>query len=387
MNTDSLTEVHKKIFLVSLLGFLCSLGISFSLWFPYSNIFSPTPIFESFEQLPDVVHSLISVFFIFYLILGLFAKKSQKKYLILFANLFILSLILDQLRWQPWAYYYFFIFLSLLLVPTAKKEAQLNAVRIILILIYLWSGIQKVNFTFFFNTYPWLIEPITSLLPENLRSAFNSTYLVAPIVEISAALGLLFKKTRRISAFTLIIMHLFILSMIGPFGHNTNSVVWPWNITFSILLYLLFLRRTNFSFSGLLKKRIHSYQIIILILFGLMPALSFFDSWPMFFSSALYSGNKIESKIYIPDQFKEELPEYIQQKTEGINNSTRLMFFIQNELNVPIYPTKEFHLKSFKKLCTQYPQYSIEFVLVNYSKPNLISGEKTKETYFCDDID
>ncbi|GAB5408742.1 MAG: hypothetical protein BalsKO_11070 [Balneolaceae bacterium] len=276
--------------------------------------------------------------------------------------------------------------MSFLFIPSIKKQDQVNTIRIILALIYLWSGIQKINYSFFFTTYPWLIEPLTELLSENLVSAFNTTHLIAPSLEISAALGLCFRNTSRISAFILILMHIFILGMIGPFGHNLNIVVWPWNITFSVLLYLLFLKGKPFSVLSCLKKRVDSYLVIIILLFGLMPALSFISAWPMFFSSALYSGNKVTSKLFFPEQFKEELPQFIRENIEETDNSIRLVFFTLEELEVPIYPSKAFHLNAFKTLCNKYPEYSIELILLTYSKPDLITGSKSEETFFCDEL-
>tara|TARA_R110000868_G_scaffold37111_1_gene131265 strand:+ start:3520 stop:4683 length:1164 start_codon:yes stop_codon:yes gene_type:complete len=384
------TGLSKKTFeleyLVSILGFLTSIVISIHLWFPSENIFSPTPVFELIESTPDLIHSIITSSFILFLILSFFIAKHQKKLLSIFCFFLIVSLFLDQLRWQPWVFYYLFIFSIFVFIPLNKKQVRLNTLRLILALIYIWSGIQKINYTFLTDTYPWLVEPLTDLFSDTINTTITSTSFLAPLIEISAGIGLFFRKTQRFSAIILVVMHFFILCMIGPFGHNSNFVVWPWNITFSILLILLFIKENKISIFDSFKKRIYTYQIFILILFGAMPALSFFDTWPMYFSSALYSGNKIDSEIFLPDQFKEELPDYIKTKVEETNNATRLKFFVQYELNIPIYPTKEFHLSSFKRLCSQYPDYSFEFVLITYSKPNILTGEKEEETFFCDEL-
>ncbi len=276
--------------------------------------------------------------------------------------------------------------MSFVFSPLQKNEVILNSIGLILGFIYIWSGIQKLNHEFLFVTYPWLIEPLTNLVPESISSGLNATHFIAPLVEISGGIGLLFKKTKRKSALLLILMHVFILTMIGPFWHNTNPVVWPWNITFSILLGILFLVKSNLRLSHIFRKRIFSYQLLILLLFGIVPTLSFFNSWPMFFSSALYSGNKVKSEVYIPDQLKERLPTHLKSKVQEVNNALRLNLFVEEEMNVPVYPSTSFHIKTFKNLCGAYPEFELELVLVTYSKPEIFTGERTSKTYFCDEI-
>src|SRR5262245_43791034 len=73
----------------------------------------------------------------------------------------------DQSRWQPWFYQYLFMLAALGLAR--DRAAGLNACRLIMAATYIWSGLQKVNFTFATDIYPWILEPVLPLLPEAWR--------------------------------------------------------------------------------------------------------------------------------------------------------------------------------------------------------------------------
>lgn len=374
-------------FLITLLGLLTCIFISYPLWFGMNTIFSPSPIFSSFESLPNFINPFLSIALIIVSTSAYFLRHYRRKLLCAYALIMIVALLVDQLKWQPWVYYYSFILMSFLFIQDHKTKDRIRLIQLILAFIYVWSGIQKLNHNFFFVTYPWIIEPLTNLQSEDISELFNHTFFIAPLVEFFAGLGLFFRKTRRYSAIILILMHGFILTMIGPLGHNSNSVVWPWNISFSILLYLLFIKRNIESESKIDTNRVPIYTAIVIILMGIMPIFSFLSMWPMFFSSALYSGNKVRSEVYISDAFKEQSSDFIKSNVNEFENVTRLSFFVEDELNVPIYPSINFHLSTFKKMCLNYPEYSFDFILVTNSRPNILSGEKTETTYFCDEIE
>jgi hypothetical protein len=89
--------------------------------------------------------------------------------------------------------------------------------------------------------------------------------------------------------------------MFGPLGLNWNNVVWPWTATMAVFDVLLFSRETEFGWRDLLPPRPDPRQIAALALFAVLPALSFFNLWDSYLSSALYSGNLTEAQIYVSD--------------------------------------------------------------------------------------
>ena len=104
---------------------------------------------------------------------------------------------------------------------------------------YLWSGLQKFNVSFATSVFPFIIEP---LLPPSARPFAQHGAVLIPVVEAAIGVGLLLPKFRNVSVLLGLVMHLGILASIGPWGHNWNTVVWPWNFAMMALLVALFWR-------------------------------------------------------------------------------------------------------------------------------------------------
>ena len=86
-----------------------------------------------------------------------------------------------------------------------------------------------------------------------------------------------------------IAMHAFILLAIGPFGQNSNSVVWPWNIAMICFLLILFWHcRTCRPGNCLAREGV--YQRIVLVAFRDRAGVELLQSVGGYLSSALYSG-------------------------------------------------------------------------------------------------
>src|SRR5205809_971107 len=82
----------------------------------------------------------------------------------------VLALILaadDQSRWQPWFYQYVTMLAALAVARDVGDT--LAAWRAVLVGLYLWSGIQKLNATFMTQLFPWLMEPLAGVLPAGVQ--------------------------------------------------------------------------------------------------------------------------------------------------------------------------------------------------------------------------
>jgi hypothetical protein len=108
-----------------------------------------------------------------------------------------------------------------------KRAAALNACRLIIVSIYFWSGIQKLNPAFVRGTFPWMLAPFTGVLSATVIARVHSLAVAAPFVEIGIALGLLTQRLRNAVVFVAVAMHLFILASVGPLGLDYNNVIWP----------------------------------------------------------------------------------------------------------------------------------------------------------------
>src|SRR5262249_35471408 len=151
--------------------------------------------------------------------------------------------------------------------------------RLIVAAVYLWSGAHKFNPEFARDTLPWMLGPFANAAIPILGYA-------APIAEMAIAAGLLTVRFRRAAVIGALAMHAFIMICIGVLPRYYDVIVWPWNVAMCLFVVLLFWSH---------QKRIALgrtwFPRLVLLLFGVAPALSFVNLWDGYLSFALYSGN------------------------------------------------------------------------------------------------
>ena len=249
----------------------------------------------------------------------------------------------DQTRCQPWVFQYSLLLGVLALYPRAGSGPDdharvLDIARLIVALTYVFSGLQKINLNFMEYDFPWIVTPITSMLPSagGLLRALGFT---VPFIQVAFGIGLLTQRYRRVSLISAVFMHLFILAMFGPAGLNWNNVVWPWTATMAAFDVLLFSNASNFSWREVVRRR-DPRHLAAVTLFALLPLLSFFNLWDSYLSSALYSGNLTEAQIYLSDAGAVSLDARIRSRlihTSPDTNVLNIQRWAMEYLNVTPY--------------------------------------------------
>jgi len=268
--------------------------------------------------------------------------------------------VLDQTRWQPWVYQYSFVLVALALFSwdaedTTGRRRTLNIARLIVAATYILSGLQKINVNFVDNDFAWIVQPITNVVP--LASVpLKFVGMAAPFIQIGFGVGLLTRTFRRVSLFLAVAMHVFILAMFGPLGHNWNDIIWPWTAAMAALDILLFTGKEPFSARDVLWSGRHAYHISTLALFVGLPAFSFVNVWDSYLSSALYSGNLTEATIYVSDNGRDSLPFSIRSHLVHASPDTNVLNiqrWAYEELNVLPYPETRVYKQIAKAVCAQ----------------------------------
>ncbi|MBO6793274.1 MAG: hypothetical protein JJ895_05150 [Balneolaceae bacterium] len=309
-------------------------------------------------------------------------SKLETNIAVVYIALFALG---DYNRLQPWLFYYL-VFVGII-VNRSDSQKSIHSIALILCFLYVMSGLQKANGGFAYTTHPWLLAPITNLVDSETKDILNSLFWIGPAIEFIAGIGLIFKKTSRICALILIAMHVFILLMIGPLGRNTNVVVWPWNIAFILILYLIFVKFKPDLLGFIIDSKNVRHTSMVFLAFLILPMLSFWNLWPKHFSAALYSGNKIRSEILIPDELAEQLKLITPVPSNGLEFVLVPNAWSLNELKVPLYPSKTAHLLLYQQLCKQYSEYADYFVFTLKPMIDIKSGERASIHYFCSDFE
>jgi hypothetical protein len=333
-------------------GLLAGFWLSPKLWLS-SRLYPLTPVWSFVRPFGSPADRI--VFFALIALLIAASVAPRREILIaVFALLMVLA-VQDQSRWQPWFYQYVIMLLAIALAGTERQAGALNTCCLIVAATYIWSGLAKLNPNFVGDTFPWLVEPFIGAAPAPVQWLARHMGWVAPFFECCAGVGLLTRRFRRPALFCAIAIHVFILIAIGPLGQRFNIVVWPWNLAMIAFLLILFVRRTGEpALRDIIWGRAFAFQKLALILFALLPPLSFFNLWDHYLSSALYSGNRTSGIVYLSDDAFAWLPEEIQDyvyEDGPDHNWLNINDWSLGELNVPSYPEARIYKSVAKEIC------------------------------------
>jgi hypothetical protein len=361
------------------LGLIAGLLLSPKLWVS-TRTYPLTPLF-GLPPLPyPVDYLLFGLFGV--LLVGAAVVRGKAAALLAAAalGLTLLFVLEDLSRLQPWFYQYSFMLAALCLYGWRRlgAEGALNACRLIIAGTYFWSGLQKANASFVGEVYPWLVEPIVERLPAAAwwTDALLMGAYAVPAVEAGIGLGLLVPRFRTPAIVVALAMHAFILFCLGPWGHDWNSVVWPWNVAMGAFVVVLFWRPPDEpSLLAVLKPERGpwlgtAFRAATLVLFAIAPILSFFGLWHSYLSSSLYSGNIKQGYLLTYD-------------ASGFK-SMDIVDLSLKEMNVPAYPEKRVFKNVFAARCGEvgFP----EPILLVRGTPDIFSGERSEEVYRCDEV-
>ena len=155
------------------------------------RLFPTAPVFESFDQLPAVVHLILFIFSILLIAIVFFFTRNK----FILAGLLIVeifSCLLDQNRWQPWEYQCIFT-VFVFLVNRNKQASIIPLFTFILASTYFYSGCNKLNVGFLDNV--WVQMMLRSFLKIPVTVArhswlYHCGYFLA-LFELLAGAGLL----------------------------------------------------------------------------------------------------------------------------------------------------------------------------------------------------
>ncbi len=375
------------------LAFFIGFLLSPKLWLT-TRFYPLSPIAHHWPTIPYPIDYMFFITLLAFLILILLKAKVQK-YIVLFILLTSIIMLGDQTRWQPWAYQYLAMFFVLSFyswnnpAEIQRERKILNTVRVIVAGTYMFSGLQKLNVSFIHQVYPWLIGPITHLMPVSLSQALLPLGVLLPLLEFSIGFGLLTKRFRNIALIAALFMHVFILFTLGPFGHRWNSVVWPWNIAMMLFVLILFYRVKDVHFKEILFQKRLAVHYLIVVLFLVMPLFSFVNHWDSYLSAALYSGNTVSASLSVDDSAESRLSTSVQKsytyKIAENRNMVDLFSWSFGELNVPPYPEERVYKNIARHFCKDISGGHTTTLDVA-GRPNWLTGNREHKIYDCSSL-
>ena len=323
-----------------LVAFCIGLAMSRPLWIgPRSYPAAPVlPVFA----LIDGVMALGLYVVLFALAAIALVTAKPRWFIAAFLTVMAIFCLGDQTRWQPWVFQYSFLLLAIAVYCRDGADGEqrtLSIARLIIASTYIYSGLQKINPNFMENDFPWLVQPLTRLFPS-AAGPLDGFGMVAPFIQVGFGIGLLTRRFRAASLIAAVAMHLFILLMFGPAGLDWNDIVWPWTAAMAVFDVVLFAGDPAVSLRDILRGRDPAH-VAVVILFAVLPGLSFFNLWDSYLSAALYSGNLTEAQLYLSDAGKASLPPGIASRlvhTSANTNVLNLQRWAIEDLNVTPYP-------------------------------------------------
>jgi hypothetical protein len=249
----------------------------------------------------------------------------------------IFIVLQDQSRLQPWFVEYMLLLAAM--VFSKDKARALSACRMVLVAIYFWTGVHKMNDSFPSSLFPWIVSPLQTFgLSERIQDAG----VLVPYVEMAMGVSLLFRRTRRAGVIAIIATHCFLLTMLGPWALGWNRVVWPWNFIMMALAPSLFWH-TDVSAKHILIPGSTWIRRILFTFVIILPPLSLVGLWDTYPSFALYSGNPLSGSVTLTPSVWEALAPHIRAVAERTDSGAYRIYFSDwsnATMNVPAYPAK-----------------------------------------------
>ncbi|MDE0863243.1 MAG: hypothetical protein OSA98_05605 [Rubripirellula sp.] len=339
------------------------------------------PLIAHGLSLPAFVLIFPSMILLVALVAAIVAGRSYQFAWAVIATSLFACFLLDQHRLQPWAYQsciYALIFATMspatgrkLLIPLAAS-------------VYVYSAVGKFDYQFTHTVGQDLLAAVARLiggLPENLDATTRARLaLLFPAAEFVAGLGLLASRTRRPSAVVLMLMHLSLLAILGPWGLNHSRGVLLWNMMLIAQAYLLMWREPNQQGPSADKSTIDKPTMssekacsvnksdagesiaswlvrIIVVLVILSPVLERSGCWDHWTSWSLYSPHtsraEIELHRSVIGKIDPHLAEFLEEDKDGDGwQRLSLESWSLTDRFVPIYPQSRYQLSLANQLCS-----------------------------------
>ena len=260
--------------------------LSAALWWPTGNrTFPALPIHEMLHIVPVYISWALSSLLFTGCILFAMGRLTARVFLPIVLVVSALLCVLDLNRLQVWLW----LWILLWVVDWAdlRRGLQSGFQGWVIAGVYVLSGFFKLTPWFSLN-FDWFCEAFAWTKPFAGNTILN---YATGLLEMSIGAALLWPATRYIGKWMATVLHLYILMVLGPLGHQWNMVVWPWNIAMIALVWSFF--RTNTRF----VVPFEPVYLVVGLVVWVMPLFNIGSLWPETMSWKMYSNTHREAVI------------------------------------------------------------------------------------------
>ena len=322
-----------------LAGFIAGIAMSLPLWLSRRH-FPMVPCFDWLPRFPAPWDAVVLCLAVLPLFPALWrAKWARLAWVSLGA--FLLLALQDQVRWQPWVYQYFLALAVWFALHRRQPEAHAAMQRLMIVAIYLWSGLHKLGPGFRHLHEEAFVKPMHGKLPEFLVEALAFAGPLVPWIEVALAISLLVPALRKASVAGILLMHGYIVWSLVWVLALPNTVVLPWNVCMMVLVPLLFWRKHRIGWPSLATGPALPLAAALAFLLAVAPVLSLWEKWDRYLAFHLYSGKERRMVMVADRQAFDRLPPHLQAacKTSVVDPNMHELHFLEwclRDNNVPV---------------------------------------------------
>ncbi len=267
-------------------------------------------------------------------------------------------MLLDQLRWQPWAYNA--VIVGVILSNSASTQA-FRLLRIVAIAVYAYSSIAKLDVEFASTLGQQMLAAAGLDLTSWSGATRVAIALLVPSVELAVAAllaaSLRVDRLRKVACIAVIAMHTATIAVLGPWALGHSLGVLLWNVGFAAQTVILFWPRADEN-----SERVTRFSRVAIAACGLAviaPALTPLGLWDQWPGWALYAPRGERATLFIhtgsADRLPKSLQPHIEESSEGPWRRVRLNEWALAETGAPIYPQNRIVAAIAMGLLERYP--------------------------------
>ncbi|GAC1474801.1 MAG: hypothetical protein NVSMB9_25870 [Isosphaeraceae bacterium] len=275
---------------------------------------------------------------------------------------FLLLILQDQHRFQPWMYQYACLCLFLAVLPRVQG---LRYARWWLIALYVHSGLSKLDVSFCEELGPVFLR--AALAPFGFDPGRwpgtwrNVAVLAMPATEIVVALLLAIPRTRQLGRLGAVLFHALLLGILGPAGLGHSTIVLIWNGALMVEVWLAFRPDLIDPPAQALAPRggIPGFLVRLGFWVGVLMPLAersgFWDVWP---SHALYASHVERITVWLHDSeldlYPGEVRRHVLAAGDGPWRLLDLVGWSREARGTPVYPQNRACLGLAEALAARY---------------------------------
>ncbi len=314
-------NIFPKLESICLFSFLLMCFSTYKI-FLNTRTFPLCPIFEWLPSLPTALNFAIAITVALLIIFNNYFYKRHILYISILIGMAVLTLF-DINRLSPFGhtYYCFFFVFIVYYSKTINAKAAILFCQLILIGIYIGTGIHKINPYFIENIFKWWLEPFRELLGDKIYNFLLPFGWLIGFIEVAAGLFLLFAKTRKLGLWLAMFTHAIILISYSPPVRGLLFVgLLVYNFSLMWLLYFLFNHEKDNLITGLFDMYKRPIMYLVTFVFIGLPILHIFtNKVPTYMAYDLYGGRYRYTYFIFDENTKNKLPsdyQFYSSKTE-----------------------------------------------------------------------